>query len=247
MMSKYWNKPPRVSSWRKISVGMWKPPSDPTIYGYENIDIDSLLDYLDEVSEACGEKITLTAYVVKALGDTLAQSPDLNAIVIQNQVLRRENTDIFVQVAIPNDKSGQADLSGVKLRNVDGLDAVQIAGYLRGRANKVRKGEDAEIEQTKSMIDKIPPLLMPSMLRVVDLLTYVVPLDLDKLGIRSDPFGSAMVTNVGNFDVRHGFAPLVPMSRCPLVLLLGAVTEEPFAYDGEVVARRAVNMCLTCD
>ena len=246
-MGKYWNKPPRVSSWRKISVGMWKTPADPSIYGYETVDVDDLLDYLDAVSQACGEKVTLTAFMVKVVGDTLAKYPDLNAIVIGNRVLRRESADVFVQVAIPNDKSGQADLSGVKLRNANSLDVVDIASILRDRATRVRDGQDEEIEQTKSMIDKVPSALMPTVLKTVDLLTYVVPFDLDKFGIRSDPFGSAMVTNCASFDIRHGFAPLVPMSRCPIVILMGAVTEEPFAYDGKVVARRAVRLGMTCD
>ena len=55
-MSKYWKPLQRVSSWRKISVGMWQPPADPTIYGAETVDVEELLGYLEAVSELSGER-----------------------------------------------------------------------------------------------------------------------------------------------------------------------------------------------
>lgn len=247
MANKFWNRPARVSSWRKISVGMWNPPSDPTVLGFETLNVDDLLDYLDEVSEASGEKVTVTTYMSKVLADTFALYPHLNAIIIGNRVLLRENIDIFVQVAINSQSADQADLSGVKLRDVDQMDFVEIARRLRSRATQVRSGQDAEIEQTKSMVDKVPPLLMPWMLRAVDFLTYVVPLELGKIGVRSDPFGSAMVTNVGQFGIRLGFAPLVPMARCPLVLMPSAIQRLPFVEGDEVVIKRAMQCSLTID
>ncbi len=247
MAKKLWKRPARVSSWRKISVGMWNPPSDPTVLGFETLNVDSLLDYLDELSEASGEKVTITTFMVKVVADIFALYPHLNSIIIGNRVLMRENIDVFVQVAVNSESTDQADLSGVKLRNVDQMSFVDIARRLRSRATQVRAGQDAEIEQTKSMIDKVPPLLMPWMLRAVDFLTYVVPLELDKFGIRSDPFGSAMVTNVGQFDIRLGFAPLVPMSRCPLVLMPSAIQRLPFVEGDEIVIRRAMQCSLTID
>ncbi|MBA2662112.1 MAG: 2-oxo acid dehydrogenase subunit E2 [Bradymonadaceae bacterium] len=247
MAKKYWSRSKRASSWRKISVGIWGKPADPTVYGYECLDADDLLDYLDEVSEASGEKVTLTTFLVKILADTFAAYPDLNSIVIGNRVLRRENVDIFVQVAIANEGDGQADLSGVKLRDVDKMDFVAIAKKLRSRATQVRTGQDAEMEQTKSMVDKVPPMLMPWMLKIVDFLTYAVPFELDAIGVRSDPFGSAMVTNVGQFDIRQGFAPLVPASRCPLVCMPCAVRDYAFVYDKQVVVRRGLNCSFTLD
>lgn len=246
-MSRLWKKPQRVSSWRKISVGMWRPPSDPTIYGYETVDIEELLAYLDEVSEASGAKVTLTAYLAKAISDVFAQFPELNTIVVGNQVLRRENVDVFCQVAVANDSGGSADLSGVKIRNSDRQSLVDIANRLHRRAEKVRAGQDEEIERTKSLIDKIPPLLLPSVMRAVDVLTYVVPFDLGKIGIRDDPFGSFMVTNCGPFDIKLGFAPLVPASRTPIVVLPGVIEDHAFVYDGEVVVRKGCQISFTAD
>lgn len=246
-MAKLWKAPTKVSSWRKISVGMWRPPSDPTIYGYELIDMEELLQYLDEVSRASGTKVTLTAYLVKATSDIFAEYPELNSIVIQNRVMRRENVDAFCQVAVADESGGSADLSGVKLRNSDRMTLPEIAARLHRRADKVRQGLDEEIEQTKSMIDKIPPLLLPSVLRFVDILTYVVPLDLGKIGIRNDPFGSFMVTNCAPFDIKLGLAPLVPASRTPVVILPGIVEDHVFVEDGKPVVKKGCKISFTAD
>lgn len=247
MANKYWNAPTKMSSWRKISVGMWNRPSDPTVYGYETLNVDDLLNYLDELEAVTGEKISVTTYMSKVLADAFAMYPHLNSIIVGNRVLKRENIDIFVQVAINAKSADQADLSGVKLRNVDQMDFVEIARRLRTRATQVRTGQDAEMEQTKSMIDKVPPLLMPWMLRAVDFLTYAVPFELGKIGVRSDPFGSAMVTNVGQFGIRLGFAPLVPMSRCALVCMPSAIQRLPFVEGDEIVIKRAMQCSFTLD
>lgn len=246
-MARLYKKPENLSSWRKISVGMWKRPSQPTIYGFETVDVEALVDYLDEVAEASGEKVTLTTFLVKAMSDTIAEYPKLNSIVIGNRVLQRENIDGFCQVAVADESGGSADLSGVKLRNSDELSLPEIASKLHRRAEQVRRGRDDEVEQTKSMLDKIPPMLLPKLMRVVDILTYAVPFDLSRFGVRNDPFGSFMVTNCAPFDIKLGFAPLVPFARTPLVVLPGVIEDHAFVYDGEVVVRKGCQISFTAD
>ena len=246
-MPSLWKKPENLSSWRKISVGMWKRPSDPTIYGHETVDVEDLVAYLDEVSEASGSKVTMTAYLTKITTDVLTEYPKLNSIVVGNKVLQRKQIDAFCQVSVANEQGGSADLSGVKIANSDELTLPEIADRLHRRADKVRKGRDKEIEQTKSMLDKIPAMVLPQLMRVVDVLTYAVPLDLGKLGIRNDPFGSFMVTNCAPFDIRLGFAPLVPFARTPMVLLPGIIEDHVFVEDGEPVVKKGCQICFTLD
>ncbi len=246
-MAKLWKKPENLSTWRKISVGMWKRPSQPTIYGYETVDVEELMQYLDEVSEASGSKVTLTTYLTKIASDVLAEHPKLNSIVVGNKVLQRENIDGFCQVAVANEQGGSADLSGVKLSNSDQMTLPEIADVLHGRAERIRQGRDEEIEQTKSMLDRIPALLLPQLMRVADVLTYVVPADLGKLGIRSDPFGSFMVTNCAPFDIKLGFAPLVPFARTPIVILPGIIEDHVFVEEGEPVVKKGCQISFTAD
>lgn len=232
-MSKHWKPLEKLSSWRKISVGMWDTPRDPQIYGHELLNMTDALRYLDEVSEASGVKVSVTALVVYSFSQAYRQFPELNVMVVNGRLQQRESIDVFCQVAVPNEAEGSADLSGVKITGSDELDIVQLSQILRGRAQKVRAGEDEEIEETKALIDKVPPWLMKRMLKTVDFLTYNVPADLDKIGVRSDPFGSFMISSIASFDLRLGYAPLVPASRCPLVALPGAIHDVVLPVDGE--------------
>lgn len=244
-MGKYWSPVKKLSSWRKISVGMWAPPDDPTIYGYETLIVDKALQYIKEVEEASGVKLTMTSFIVLVMAQAMAQDPVLNVMVVNGRIQKRNTLDAFCQVMIPGD--GQADLSGVQIRSVDELNLVEINEALKGRAKKVRSGEDQGLERQKKMIDRVPPWLIRKMVQLVDFLTFNVPIDLDGLGVRSDPFGSFMVSSVASFDIRLGFAPLVPASRTPLVALPGAIFDRPMVVDGEIKACKVMQMGCTFD
>jgi len=62
-----------------------------------------------------------------------------------------------------------------------------------------------------------------------------------------DEFGSAMVTNVGMFGLAQAYAPLVPFSRTPLVVLVGEVHEKPVAEAGRAVVRPVMTLGVTFD
>src|SRR5690606_19687649 len=126
---------------------------------------------------------------------------------------QRRSADVFLQVAVSG--GSDADLSGIKIREADRATVVQIAEAVAKKASRVRSGDDAHIEAAKKSLARIPPSLMPWALRLVSFLNYDLGLDLSALGVQRDPFGSAMVTNVGGFGIPVGFAPLVPTSRVP--------------------------------
>ena len=246
-MSKFWKPLENLSSWRKISIGMWDTPRDPTIYGHELLDVSETLRYLDEVSEASGVQTTLTSLVVKSFAKAYENFPELNVMIVNGKMQQRASIDTFCQVAIPNDEKGQADLSGVKITGSNELDIVQLSQILRGRAQKVRSGEDKEMNETKAVVDRVPTWLMGRMLRTVDFLTFNVPAKLDSIGVRSDPFGSFMVSNVAGFDIKLGYAPLVPASRCPMVVLPGVVHDAVVPVDGKPEVRPCMYVGVTFD
>lgn len=246
-MSKHWKPLEKLSSWRKISVGMWDTPRDPQIYGHELLNVGEAQRYIEEASAASGVHVTMTALVVKAFATAYEQFPALNVMVVNGRLQQRESIDVFCQVSVPNEEAGSADLSGVKITGANELDVVQLSQVLRGRAKKVRAGEDHEIEDTKALIDKVPPWLMKRMLKTVDFLTFNVAADLDPIGIRSDPFGSFMISSIASFDLKLGYAPLVPASRCPLVALPGVIHDAVFAVDGKAVVAPGMYVGVTFD
>lgn len=244
-MGKYWNPLKNLSTWRKISVGMWDPPDNPTIYGFETFNVEDLLDYLQEVEEVSGVRVSPAVIATFAFSKLFGENPALNVMVVNRRLQQRKSVDAFMQVAMKGDKGD--DLSGVTIRKSNELDIVQLSEVLTKKAMKVRKGEDKDIEQQKKSLNLIPIVMMRPLLRLVEFLTFNVPVDLDAVGVRSDPFGSFMVSSVAPFDIRLGFAPLVPASRCPLVALPGAIFDSPMAVNGEVKVCRSMQMGVTFD
>jgi pyruvate dehydrogenase E2 component (dihydrolipoamide acetyltransferase) len=229
----------KVSTWRKLSIGVWGPPANPTAQGQREVDLSKTLPWLDEVSARYERKITITHLFVVAVGRMLAKYPDYNVILRRNRPFRRETVDVFVQVAVKG-SGNSADLSGVKVKNADTATIIDVADQIASRAKSIRSGDDKEIESAKSSLRVIPPQLAPLIMKAVSYLNYDLGLDMTKFGLKPDPFGSAMVTNVGGFDIPHALVPLMPTSRCPFLFCLGQIHERPFAIDGKVEARPAL-------
>lgn len=229
-----------------MSVAAWAAPDDPTIYGLLDIDVSRLLPVLERLSEQSGQRITLTHAVARAVALGLREHPDLNVIVRGGRIYERRDVDVFLQVAVVEE--GQSpDLSGCKIERADTKSLVDMAAEISQRARSIRKGEDLEIRASKKRIAGIPGLLMRPILLLMGWLTYTLNLDGRLFGLPRDPFGSVMVTSVGMFGIRVGFAPIFPPSRCPALLLVGALEDRAVVRDGEVVVRPMVTLTGTFD
>lgn len=228
----------RVSRWRQLSVGMWGGAhQSPQVLGHREIDLKETLPWLEALRSRSGLRVTITHLWVAALGRVLAKHPELNVILRRNRPYQRRSADVFLQVAVTGASKAATDLSGIKITEADACSVTEVASLVRRKAEKVRSGKDAQIEKAKNSLARIPPMLMPWALRLVSFLSYDLGLDLSSLGVQRDPFGSAMVTNVGGFGIPVGFAPLVPTSRVPMIFLLGEIHERAWAVDGNVEAR----------
>lgn len=234
----------RLSSWRRLAVHVWRRPSDPTVYGVLEVDMRKALDYLAELNAIPGgARVTPTHLVVKAIAKALGEYPEANAMIALGRVYVRDSIDIYCQVAT----DGGRDLSGVKIRHVDRKSPARIADELSKSVTAVREGRDPGSEATKKSLGRVPDFLLGPLLRLTGFLTFDLRLDLSALGIAYDQFGGAMVSNVGGFGLGSGLAPLVPVSRSPIVLLVGAVSERPLAENGAVIAAPMMTIGATFD
>jgi pyruvate dehydrogenase E2 component (dihydrolipoamide acetyltransferase) len=84
-------------------------------------------------------------------------------------------------------------------------------------------------------------------LRVASFVAYTLNVDPTFLGVPRDAFGSVMVTNVGSLGLDIAYPPLVPYSRVPILLAVGAVHDKPVAQDGRVVVAKTMNVSVTFD
>jgi pyruvate dehydrogenase E2 component (dihydrolipoamide acetyltransferase) len=248
----------RLPTWRKLALGTWGAPSNPTAYGVLDLNCELAMAWLERSRESSGEKVSLTHLVGKAAALAIASVPEVNGFASFGGLRLRDTVDVFFQVAYfddgaeappPSDLVARRDanLSGAKVVAADGKSVVQIARELRERSRAIRSaGDDVTVRATKTMA-RLPGPLRSLGARAGAFASFDLGLDLDRFGIPSDPFGSCMVSSVAAFGIEVAWAPLIPYARTPIVITLGAVHSAPTVVGSEVVARRRVSIGVAFD
>ena len=229
--------------WRRTAAHTWSAPRDPSVYALVELPVTNALAYIERARAMTGARVTLSHLVLRGVALGIRQNPQLNGIVARGRIMLRDSIDIFMQVMT----DGGSDLSGIKIGHADEKSAVEIAREAQQRIDRLRARKDQDVERTKGVLDRIPARLLGPLMRTIAYLIYDLDLDLSRLGIVKDTFGSAMITNVGMLGLEAAFAPLVPFSRTPLVVLVGEVQDRVVAEDGQAVVRPMVTLGVTFD
>lgn len=242
-MGKTFKKARNLPTWRRVAVNAWTAPTEATIHGSLDIDATAALSYIEKLRISTGQKITISHLVAKALAMAIAKMPEANGIVARGRLFLRDDVDIFLQVAL----DGGVSLSGATIRQADRKSVAEIAKELSEKVADIRAHRDDATEKTMDSMRRIPSRLLRPILRFLEWLQYDHDIDLKWLGVEKDTFGSAMVTNVGMFGLQQGFAPLFPLGRTAIVLLVGEVSDKPVAVAGQVVIRPMLGLHATVD
>lgn len=237
----------QLSSFRRIAIGTWRTTKDPQVYGSLPVRMEPVLAYLEEVRRATGRRATLSHFMAKAVCHVLAEMPDANAVLRFNRIFLRQDVGVFFQVEMKDERTGEIDLSGATLFDCHKKTLVEIVDEFSAKVAKVKAGKDEELEGTRSTFKKIPPLLLNLFLDALSFLAFTLNLDMRKLGMPRDPFGSAMVTNIGSLGLEEGYVPLVPYSKVPLLLAMGKVVDAAVVENGAVVPGKVMRLCATFD
>lgn len=233
-----------VSTFRRMAATMWQAPSDPTIYGSMDVDVTDTLAALTRYRERTGVRLTMTHVVTRAAALAFAKHPHLNAKVrFGGRLERRHSVDLFVSVATESGK----DLSGARIDAVDQLSLPELVQAVEGKARGIRTGKDESFEKSRGLFQKTPFFVLRPLLRLIDFLSNELHVHLPKQGMPRDPFGTAVITNVGMFGIDTAFAPFVPLGRCPMLLLVTEVRPRPWVVDGKLEVRQVLRLCGTFD
>lgn len=232
------------SAFRRIAASMWSAPSDPSIYGFVDVDVTETLAFIEQHRAETGDKLTMTHIVARAVAKAFAANPELNAKVrMGGRIEERETVDLVISVA----RDGGRDLSAARVDAADTLELGELVGAVRKQVDRTRKGEDEDYEKSRGLMQRLPSFLVRPLLRLTDFVSNELHWHLPKLGMPRDPFGTAVITNVGMFGIDTAFAPFVPLGRAPMLMLITAVKERPMVVDGQVVARPVLRLCATFD
>ncbi|MEZ4302374.1 MAG: 2-oxo acid dehydrogenase subunit E2 [Polyangiaceae bacterium] len=236
-----------VSSFRRIAIGTWETTYDPSVYGTMEVRMDKAMEYVAAFRQATGKRITVSHLVAKAVAAAFARMPDANAILRFNKIYLRKRIGVFFQVAMDDEGEGKIDLSGATLYDVEKKSVAEIIDEFEQKVQSVKKRTDPALEGTRSAMKKIPFALMNPALKAISFLNYTLNLDLTRFGVPRDAFGSVMITNIGSIGLDQAFVPLVPYSRVPILLALGAVRDVPVVENGQIVPGKIMKVNATFD
>jgi pyruvate/2-oxoglutarate dehydrogenase complex dihydrolipoamide acyltransferase (E2) component len=234
----------KISSWRKVAIGTWQTAADPSVYGMLEVDAGPAIAYIEKQRRETGVKLTLTHFAGRAVAEVLARHPDLNCVLRFGRLYPRNTVDVFFQVAA--DETGQ-DLSGMVVRSCNRKSLAEISREMQERVLEIRTKGDPAFKKMKNLMGLMPGMLSSIVLKFSSLLLYTLNLWTPLLGTPRDPFGSVMVTSIGSLGLDMAFAPLVPYSRVPVLLAVGAARETPVVTNGAVTIATMLNLCVTFD
>jgi hypothetical protein len=230
-----------------MSLGTWRTAYDPSIYGAVTLRMDEALRYLAAYREASGKHLTVSHMMAKVVGQVLHEMPQINAVLRWNTIYLRKNVSAFFQVAIEDERTGEIDLSGLKIDEPHRKSLAEIVDEFEAKAARVRAHQDESLERSRGILHRIPALLLRPVINLLSFASYTLNLNLRWAGIPADPFGSVMVTNIGSMGLEAAYAPLVPFARVPLLVAMGAVEDIPVVEDGRVTVGKAMRLFSTFD
>lgn len=237
----------RVSSFREIALGTWSAPRDPQIYGTLSVRMEAALAYIEAFRAATGRRLTVTHLVGKAAARALAALPEANVVLRLGRPWRRERVSVFFSVATEDPETGAIDLSGAKLEDVDRTSVADIVDALDAEIGRVRAGTDADLKASRDAFRRLPALASRALLDAIAFGLFDLNLDLRRLGLPKDPFGSVIVTNIGSLGLTEAYAPLMAYSRTPLLLAVGAAHDAPVVEDGALAVGKVMRIHATLD
>jgi pyruvate/2-oxoglutarate dehydrogenase complex dihydrolipoamide acyltransferase (E2) component len=236
-----------LSSFRKIALGTWRTAYDPSVYGTMELRMEEALRYLEAFRAHTGKRLTVSHMLAKCAAVALKECPDANALLRWNHIYLRKRIGVFFHVVMTDEGAGKADLSGATLYDVEQKTLTQIHDEFQAKVDAVRARKDPALEKTRGLFRLIPSFLIYWVLNAVSFLSYTLNLDLRAFGIPRDPFGSLMITNIGTLGLETAFVPLVPYSRVPILLAVGAVREQPVAEKGRLSVGQVMKISATFD
>lgn len=236
-----------VSSFRKLAIGTWKTTYDPTVYGTLSVRMEKALQYIERFREVHGVRLTVTHLVAKAVAEGLKRCPDANAVLRFNKIYLRRSVTLSILVVQTDQGDGKTDLTAARIGDAETKPLLEFAREMQETIDKVRQRKDAALEKGKSTIQMIPFIFMNLFTRLLAFLMFDLNLDLSGLGLPSDAFGAATVTNVGSLGLDVAYVPLVPYTRVPIFVAPGAVSDVPVVEDGKVVPGKMMNISASFD
>ncbi len=234
----------RISAWRRAALAIWRTAHDPSIYAWMEYPAEPALAYLERLRAETGVKVTLTHFMGKVMAELLLRHPELNGIIRRGGIYPRQTIDISFTVA--SDLTGE-DLGQTVVRDAAMKSVLDFAREMQSDVREVKTKIDPKHRLFKKILALLPLRIRIWALDLATWILYDLNLWTPLFGLPRDPFGGVLVTNIGSLGLDQAFGALVPASKMPMVVAVGAVKEKPVVRQGQVVVGKTIGLYFTVD
>ncbi len=229
--------------WRVTAAAIYTTPTDSRVYGTLDIDVTEAKRFIDEQREE-GVKITMVHVVTAVLARAVAfDVPELNCFIRRGAVVGREHLDVMVPVSV----GGDSGVTPVIVRNAHARKVSEIAAEIREKAEQRRAGSEIKAAKNKYVLNRIPWPLRRPVFRLLKWITVDMGVEIPRLGLSANSFGSFVVSDIGSFGLATGMTALMPAAKVPAVVVLGKIEQKPVVRNGEIVVRTILPLTGTFD
>ena len=234
---------PFNTPWRVTAAAIYTTPTDSRVYGTLDIDVTDAKRFLDE-KRGDGVKITMTHLATAVLARAVAfDVPEMNCFIRRGRIVGRKRLDVLVPVAI----GGGEGVSAILVKDAHARTVTSIAEEIRTRAEENRAGTESRTAQNKYLLNRIPWPLRRPVFRLLKWISVDMGIEIKKLGLSADSFGSFVVSDIGSFGLNTGMTSLMPAAKVPAVIVLGKIEEKAVVRKGEIVVRTVLPLTGTFD
>ena len=237
-----------LTIYQKMAIGTWKEAKDPSIYGWIDIDFEPAQKFAESILKEKGIKLTPTHIVTQAVSLVCTARPQLNALLRGNMLYQRDKVSISCLVSVDNkkDHTDRDNLSSCVVHDTSQMGILDLYKVLKTKIEKTKSNQDEVIKAQTRLLEKIPSPLMKYFLNFLSFITYALNLKIGKMPY--DPFGSVMISNLGQMGIDNAFIPLVYYARVPVIVVIGSVKPRPAVMaDNTVRARNTLRLNFTID
>jgi pyruvate/2-oxoglutarate dehydrogenase complex dihydrolipoamide acyltransferase (E2) component len=197
-----------------------------TFHSITEIDISLPRKIINDYFQKTGIKLSLTAYIVTCLANTIKDHPLLNSFIKGNKQIILN--DVTVSVLIEREIEGEKVPEPVAISKAQTKSYLQVNNEIRTAQNQ--KGQRLGNLSKMAWIRFIPGFLLRTFIRIADKNI--------KMGMR---YGKVAVTAVGMFSKASVW--FIPHGSATVVITVGGINSKLVKEDDNIVEKE--HLCLT--
>lgn len=219
-----------LSFQRKMVAASTAPSRDQSnIQALIEVDISEPRSFIRAHREKTGEKLSLTAFVIACLAQTVSEHPHVNSFIKRNKLIMLD--DVTISAMLEREIEGESVPEPIGIRAAQNKSHRQIHAEIRAAQQKV----DAEFGGLNDMtwVKYIPGFLLKTFIRIASQSITMM-----------SRYGVIGVTSVGMFANKDQALWLIPLvAGATVEVAVGGIVERPCICDGKLEKRE--HLCLT--